>query len=48
MPVDLVAQRLGDDHAVLLRNYSKRKRSKDAKEKFASTLTALAAGFLKP
>ncbi|MGM4870682.1 hypothetical protein AB7645_05575 [Bradyrhizobium sp. 956_D2_N1_5] len=48
MPVDLVAQRLGDDPAVLLRNYSKRKRSKDAKEKFASALTALAAGFLKP
>lgn len=48
MPVDLVAQRLGDDPAVLLRNYTKRKRSPAAKERFASTLTALAAGFLKP
>ncbi|MES5485929.1 site-specific integrase [Bradyrhizobium sp. INPA03-11B] len=47
MPVDLVAQRIGDDPAVVLRNYSKRKRSKDAKERLANTLTALAASFLK-
>lgn len=48
MDAGLVAQRIGDDPAVLWRNYTKCKRSNDAKEEFASTLTALAAGFLKP
>jgi integrase len=46
--VTLVARRIGDDPAVLLRNYIKRQRSMDAKEKFATALTALAAGSLKP
>lgn len=44
----LVANRIGDDPAVLWRNHTKRKPGADAKEKFASTLTALAAGILKP
>ncbi|RXH15237.1 site-specific integrase [Bradyrhizobium guangzhouense] len=48
VPVDIVAGRIGDDPAVLLRNYSKRKRSNEAQEKVNSTLTALAASFLKP
>jgi integrase len=43
--VTLVARWIGDDPAVLLRNYIKRQRSKDAKERFATALTALAAGF---
>ncbi|PPQ18916.1 hypothetical protein CV770_13280 [Bradyrhizobium sp. AC87j1] len=45
---DMVARRLGDDPAVVMRNYVKRKRSTEAQEKMKSTLTALAAGFLKP
>ncbi|WP_256569961.1 hypothetical protein [Bradyrhizobium sp. CCGB12] len=44
----MVARRLGDDPAVVMRNYVKRKRSTEAQEKMRSTLTALAAGFLKP
>ncbi|MEH2608745.1 hypothetical protein [Bradyrhizobium sp. AZCC 1693] len=45
IPVHTVAQRIGDDPAILLRNYAKRKRTKaadanltDAIEKFASGL----------
>ncbi|WP_177196164.1 hypothetical protein [Bradyrhizobium sp. OK095] len=43
-----IALRLGDDPAVLLRNYTKRKRGPAAKERLASTLTTLAVDFLKP
>jgi hypothetical protein len=45
---DVVARRIGDDAAVLLRSYMKRKRRKKAGEEIANTLTALTAGFLKP
>jgi integrase len=47
IPVHRVAQRLGDDPAVLLRNYAKRKRAKQAGASIAATLNSLAAGFLK-
>ncbi|MGY2905686.1 tyrosine-type recombinase/integrase [Bradyrhizobium sp. URHC0002] len=46
IPVHTVAQRIGDDPATLLRNYTKRKRSKQADERLSSTITGLAAGFL--
>lgn len=45
-PVNRVADRIGDDPAVLLRNYAKRKRSKQADEALTSTLSAFATGFL--
>ena len=48
IPVHTVAQRIGDDPAVVLRNYAKRKRSKKADESLSNAITALAAGFLKP
>jgi integrase len=44
--VHTVAQRIGDDPATLLRNYTKRKRSMQASEKLSHTLAGLAAGFL--
>jgi integrase len=47
IPVHTVAQRIGDDPAVVLRNYAKRKRSKRADESLSNAITALAAGFLK-
>jgi integrase len=47
-PVHTVAQRIGDDPAVLLRSYAKRQRSKKANESFAATLAAFTAGFLGP
>ncbi|MGY3234098.1 integrase [Bradyrhizobium sp. USDA 4448] len=46
IPVHTVAQRIGDDPAVLLRNYTKRKRSTQANEKLSEIITGLAAGFL--
>jgi integrase len=46
IPVHIVAQRIGDDPAVLLRNYVKRKRSKQADASLSSTLAAIAGGFL--
>ncbi|MBR0871396.1 site-specific integrase [Bradyrhizobium tropiciagri] len=46
IPVHRVAERIGDDPAVLLRNYAKRKRSKGADESLAQTLAAIAGGFL--
>lgn len=46
VPVHIVAERLGDDPAVLLRNYAKRKRQKNANSDFSAQISALAAGFL--
>jgi hypothetical protein len=46
IPVHTVAQRIGDDPAVLLRNYTKRKRLKQASDKLSDTLAGLAAGIL--
>jgi integrase len=46
IPVHRVAERIGDDPAILLRNYSKRKRSKRADASIATTLNALVTGFL--
>jgi integrase len=46
IPVHTVAQRIGDDPAILLRNYTKRKRLKRADEKLSDTIAGLAAGFL--
>ena len=48
IPVHTVAQRIGDDPATLLRNYTKRKRSKTADAKLSDAIGALAAGFLRP
>jgi integrase len=47
VPVHTVAQRIGDDPAVLLRNYIKRKRAKKADDSVASVLAEFAAGFLR-
>ena len=41
-----VAQRIGDDPAVLLRNYAKRKRTKTADASLSNAIEALAASFL--
>jgi integrase len=46
IPVHVVAQRIGDDPAILLRNYVKRKRSKQAEQSLAATLGNLASSFL--
>lgn len=46
IPVHTVAQRIGDDPATLLRNYTKRKRSKKADENLSGAIADLAAGFL--
>jgi integrase len=46
IPVHTVAQRIGDDPAVLLRNYAKRKRSMKADASVASAIAALASSFL--
>lgn len=46
IPVHTVAQRIGDDPAVLLSTYTKRKRSRQADEKLSGTIAGLAAGFL--
>jgi integrase len=46
IPVHIVAQRIGDDPATLLRNYVKRKRTKAADASLSSAIGALAAGFL--
>jgi integrase len=40
------AQRIGDDPAVLLRNYVKRKRSVKADKALSDAIVSLAAGFL--
>jgi integrase len=46
IPVHIVAQRIGDDPATLLRNYVKRKRTKEADASLSSVIGSLAAGFL--
>lgn len=46
VPVHVVAERIGDDPAVLLRNYAKRKRQQKANTDFSAQISALAAGFL--
>ncbi|MEH2589877.1 tyrosine-type recombinase/integrase [Bradyrhizobium sp. AZCC 1721] len=45
-PVHIVAQRIGDDPAVLLRNYVKRQRTKQAAENLASTISGFVGSFL--
>jgi integrase len=47
IPVHTVAQRIGDDPAILLRNYTKLRRSKRADERLSETIATLSAGFLK-
>jgi integrase len=46
VPVHIVAERIGDDPAVLLRNYAKRKRKNTADNSVSAVIGALAAGFL--
>lgn len=46
IPVHTVAQRIGDDPAVLLKTYTKRKRSKKADDKLSGAIADLAAVFL--
>ena len=46
IPVHTVAQRIGDDPAVLLRNYAKRKRTKTADTSLSDAIQAFAANFL--
>ena len=46
VPVHIVAERIGDDPAVLLRNYAKRKRKTAANSSISADLNALSAGFL--
>ncbi len=47
IPVHTVAQRIGDDPAILLRSYAKLRRSKRADERLSETIATLSAGFLK-
>jgi integrase len=47
VPVHVVAERIGDDPAVLLRNYAKRKRKNTVDNSVSVVIGALAAGFLK-
>jgi integrase len=47
IPVHTVAQRIGGDPAILLRNYAKRRRSEQADQNVASAIAAFSAGFLK-
>jgi hypothetical protein len=46
IPVHTVAQPIGDDPAILLRNYAKRTRTKKADESLSNAIEAFAAGFL--
>jgi integrase len=48
IPVHTVAQRIGDDPATLLRNYTKRKRSNAANKNLSEAIAGFAAGFLGP
>jgi integrase len=48
IPVHTVALRLGDDPAIVLRNYTKPKRTAKADTALSDAITALAVGFLKP
>lgn len=45
VPVHVVAERIGDDPAVLLRNYAKRKRKMAANNSISADINALVAGF---
>ena len=47
IPVHIVAQRIGDDPAVLLRNYAKRRRSDQADKKLLLAISTVTAGFLR-
>jgi integrase len=46
IPPHIVAQRIGEDPATLLRWYAKRQRTKAANERLANAIGTLAAGFL--
>jgi len=46
VPVHTVAERIGDDPAVLLRNYAKRKRKQTADTSVATVINAISAGIL--
>jgi integrase len=46
VPVHIVAERIGDDPAVLLRNYAKRKRKTTANNSISADINALTGGFL--
>lgn len=46
IPVHTVAQRIGDDPATLLRNYTKRKRSNAADKNLSDAIAGFATGFL--
>jgi len=48
IPVHTVAQRIGDDPAILLRNYAKRRRTKQTDQNVATAIAAFSAGFLRP
>jgi hypothetical protein len=43
-----VAERIGDNPSVLLKNYAKRKREQTADTSVSAVISELAAGFLKP
>ena len=47
IPVHTVAQRIGDDPAVLLRSYAKRRRTKQASDALAAAISNLTSGFLR-
>jgi integrase len=47
VPVHTVAQRIGDDPAVLLKSYAKRSRTKQADQKLSDAISTLTAGILK-
>jgi len=44
--VHIAAERIGDDPAVLLRSYAKRKRKTTANSSISADINALTAGFL--
>jgi integrase len=46
IPIDSVARRIGDDPAVLLRNYNKRQRTEEAQMKMADAIANFSAGFV--
>jgi integrase len=48
VPMHTVAERIGDDPSVLLKNYAKRKREQTADSSVSAVISALAAGFLRP
>jgi integrase len=48
VPVHVVAERIGDDPSVLLKNYAKRKRQNKPDNSVSAVIDALSAGFLVP